>query len=523
MFHINWQASGWSERHYLPKLSWEAAAELANYIGRWRIAACCGGAKLIWARLAFTDRPHFTEPLRCIGLTSDGFRGPGRNVPEDPFMRLHYRYETAKGLWNTRMFGGIPDSVVQEMKVTQVYQPWPAADELPDLDDQATNWADVFRGMLRVIKDHTVYCRPVAGADPQTRRYETWNAVVYRKVANRNVGRDFLRVSWESARHHHEGDPGVNPPWHAAPLFTPCGAAVGVVRSCYQRACRWYRNGPVGRIRYYFVPESNPVLWHRTVFWPYSQDLAIENDGPPGEQTPAARRWDRGDREPLHDGTHPTGTAADFAGESDVPWSPAVPSPELLLPRCDFAWMDAPAGCLVFGTAAAEADAFCFSVGDVAAWPLTFGTGLANISGGLVFDWYSGTVGDAFLLGAASDLPAGGLVFGDEGNSSAGGYLLGEGVSAEPDSLAFGYTEIAPPEEPPPPDPDEDAILGELAFGYPADAIAGSVQLGEAELELAGGLELGGGAEVAASGEFAFAGVAGGGVTGGLMFGYSAT
>jgi hypothetical protein len=136
---------------------------------------------------------------------------------------------------------------------------------------------------------------------------------------------------------------------HAAPIFHPCGAIVGVVRSDYARATKWYVDGPIGRIRYYFVPKTNHLLPYRTRFWPYSQDLLIKNTarsceaGPPlepplypdtGEHTPDRREWIRGDDYLGRDGRSPHGTAQDFAGESPLPWPCFFPTPAELIPKC---------------------------------------------------------------------------------------------------------------------------------------------------------------------------------------------
>lgn len=452
VFHINWRTSGYSERYFLPLLDWGTAAALAVELGRWRIAACATGSTIIWARLAFTDRPALSEPVRCIGLTSDRYRGPGRGVCEDPFMRLHYRYETADGCWNTRLFGAIPDRVVREFRTTMHVQPHGRGQALPDRDDPDSSWAEIFRGMCAFVRDNTVYCVPARGVDPPAHRYETWNESIYRKVANRKTGRDFLPVSWESARTRPAGVPGVDPPTDAAAAFTPCAAKVGVLRSCYSRPCQWYVNGPLGRIRYYFVPETNEILWRRTVFWPYQQYMQIVNTSGRGERTHAGYRWDRGNRNNELTGEHPHGTDQDFAGESPLPWTPPTPTPIDQLPLCDFPeWPPEIFGedCgLLFGGGdelPAVAGGLLLGGGDTtpaASGGLLFGGGLVELAtpGGLLFGGRGsrepGGLGLLFGGGDLAAAPSGGLLFGggDLAAAPSGGLLFGGGDDPPPES-----------------------------------------------------------------------------------------
>jgi hypothetical protein len=95
---------------------------------------------------------------------------------------------------------------------------------------------------------------------------------------------------------------------------------VGHLRSCYQAPCRWYQNGPVGRIRYYFADPEALFLPYPTVFWPYSQVLQLENAYDPGEITGYRyRAYDKGQNFNLLQGNHAEGSAEDFAGEAPSP------------------------------------------------------------------------------------------------------------------------------------------------------------------------------------------------------------
>lgn len=94
----------------------------------------------------------------------------------------------------------------------------------------------------------------------------------------------------------------------------------GVARSCYTAPCRWYANGPVGAIRYYFAKPGALFLPLKTCFHPYSQILQYSNTSLQGEITGRGlRKWDRGENVNDLAGTHYEGTPADFLGEGMPP------------------------------------------------------------------------------------------------------------------------------------------------------------------------------------------------------------
>jgi hypothetical protein len=96
---------------------------------------------------------------------------------------------------------------------------------------------------------------------------------------------------------------------------------VGFVRSAYERSCRWYVDGPVGRISYYFVPPTNKYLKGVMKFFPYSQyEPDLYNVDDPGEITTSPRFYSKGNNpNPLNLGDSPCGDVSDFAGESLTP------------------------------------------------------------------------------------------------------------------------------------------------------------------------------------------------------------
>ena len=110
------------------------------------------------------------------------------------------------------------------------------------------------------------------------------------------------------------------------------------VRSCYEAPCQWYADGGLGRIRYYFVPETNERLTCVNIFAPYANELQINNPAGTGERTGKAnRRYYRGTNlNPGRDGSHVHGELKYFAGDQPQPWTGGVAIPLHLLPVCDF-------------------------------------------------------------------------------------------------------------------------------------------------------------------------------------------
>lgn len=122
-----------------------------------------------------------------------------------------------------------------------------------------------------------------------------------------------------------------------APAFSPCGAIVEHMTRCYDAPVRWYKSGPIGWIRYYWVPDTNHYLKHTNVFWPYSQKAQIRNDDT-GEQVVEGRQQRRyyngANPYPQLDGSHICGTPQDFLGESPLPAGWENGTPWSSLPEC---------------------------------------------------------------------------------------------------------------------------------------------------------------------------------------------
>lgn len=105
------------------------------------------------------------------------------------------------------------------------------------------------------------------------------------------------------------------------PAFSPAGRIVGVTRSAYERDCRWYVGGDVGRIRYFMVPRSNGILATPNIFWPWEQEgKDWTNETGTGEISSDVPQWRNGrDVKPTRRLYPVTGTNADYRGLSPVP------------------------------------------------------------------------------------------------------------------------------------------------------------------------------------------------------------
>lgn len=334
--YCNWRSNGWSEKYHLPPMDWAEALQLGAQIARWRIAASCRETRLIWGRIAYADDRTLTAPLPNIGIEAIPRAGIGAGGPHTVFTRLHYRFETAGGDWGDRLFAGIPDDAVGPDGTTADLQPLQPGEVPADPSDPAASWALTMRSCVSFLLANTRFATRKGVADPGLWRVEPWTKAVFRRPSTRNIGRDFRRVTWLPAMTRPADSIGVDPPWDAAPAFNPCGAAVGVTRSAYSRACRWYVNGPIGRIRYAFVDECAKILPYPTRFWPFKDVMDLVNVAGTGEVTADPGPWSSGRRRSRADGSHPVGSAADFAGASPVPWEPATPTPLESIPCCAF-------------------------------------------------------------------------------------------------------------------------------------------------------------------------------------------
>lgn len=80
----------------------------------------------------------------------------------------------------------------------------------------------------------------------------------------------------------------------------------------------------MGKITFYFVPETNPPFNHPTVFWPKNQDRDFYNVNGVGEISTQRYKKFFGTK-PWMKGDHFCGTLKDHVGEGVLP--PVLPLP----------------------------------------------------------------------------------------------------------------------------------------------------------------------------------------------------
>lgn len=195
VLNIQYQAQGWSEVHYLRSNSFSDAVSTGGTIAAWRANALAPGCVMTWARCSWVDKPRNTVAVLDAPIKPRVYTGSTiwTGAVQDPVSALHYRFETAEGLWANRMFRGIPDAFINALAIQTAggtLGPWPAATPLPDLTDVSLQGFYIFQGLLRVLLDNTCMAKklpgPIVGWD-----LTDWNRIVLRKVADRQTGRPF--------------------------------------------------------------------------------------------------------------------------------------------------------------------------------------------------------------------------------------------------------------------------------------------------------------------------------------------
>lgn len=93
----------------------------------------------------------------------------------------------------------------------------------------------------------------------------------------------------------------------------------GYARSCYSLPCRFYVNGTVQRIQWYFAPEGAKVYTEPTIFNPGSQELQYRHTSGVGELWTEKSRYSKGATIDGVDGQMAHGTRNDFLGLSMDP------------------------------------------------------------------------------------------------------------------------------------------------------------------------------------------------------------
>lgn len=322
---------GWSEKWYIPATDWRTARRLGDRLALIRSCMHARGVKMVWAHVGFTDRPALRWNIPSWQISTPLWGGRYSDETHSPFNCLQIRFETAEGEWANRYFCGLPDAFLHNMQLTSPANLWPPSRPAPTIGDAAVGFLNHFRYGLQWLTTNTLKVDDLGEDESPRFRLKPWSNHVVREVRNRNRGRDFLHVSFEAGIPLRDSLPGANLAF--APAFTACGLIVGVTRSAYIRRVRWYPGGGLGVIRYFFVPPSFKALNRPTVFWPYLEDLDLQNSDDAGEVTTAAHKWQNGAPNNLLD-RHAVGTDADFAGEGIPPFDVTLPTPPQFIAYC---------------------------------------------------------------------------------------------------------------------------------------------------------------------------------------------
>lgn len=195
--HIQSGANGFQERYFLNTTTFAAAKTVGELIMSWRASAMAPGLVMTWARTSFVDTPRNTialidRPLKTRAYTETGDHPSA--PPETIYAALHYRFETAGGLWGNRLLRGINDEWIED--ATLMYndgslRPYAPGDPLPDLTDVGRTRAEIFRGMLSILRDNTFYAGLITDDPEPLWELLPWNRIIFRKVAKRDTGSPF--------------------------------------------------------------------------------------------------------------------------------------------------------------------------------------------------------------------------------------------------------------------------------------------------------------------------------------------
>lgn len=194
VMHVKYGANGWSEKYFMPQTTFASASLIAGRITLWRARSLADGCQVVWSRMSFVDTPRntvacLTAPLGPLSTATSVQAG----VIEDPYTSLHYRFETADGLWANRLIRGIADEVVEAMELqpnASTWLPFGSADALPDYNDPGVLRSQLLLGYLEYARRNTIHAKKLPGP---VVAYETteWNKIVFRKIGNRQTGAAF--------------------------------------------------------------------------------------------------------------------------------------------------------------------------------------------------------------------------------------------------------------------------------------------------------------------------------------------
>jgi len=109
----------------------------------------------------------------------------------------------------------------------------------------------------------------------------------------------------------------------------------GVSKHGYETAARYYIDGPIGRIRYFFADPSAKWYMGPQLFWVWEQQKQIVNTTEPGELRHLYYRKTKGENWLNLKGRHFEGRPSAIAGLERCPWAPAITTPPQFMVPCN--------------------------------------------------------------------------------------------------------------------------------------------------------------------------------------------
>lgn len=195
VLHLSHPHGGWSEVYNFPQQTYSPQAmtnlqKLVQLRSYWMAV----DVQITYARLSLAGIPKDAQAFDGLPVWHKHVPKPGAPLSSglyvnDIWTGPQFRFETAEGRWGIRIFRGVWDDMVGEMRVSE-------SSDL-ELREDGTN-VDPFgnatqhskmKTFLYFLKTETCYVRKTTGATPYDVR--SWNRVLFRRLGKRDTGRPF--------------------------------------------------------------------------------------------------------------------------------------------------------------------------------------------------------------------------------------------------------------------------------------------------------------------------------------------
>ena len=189
--YTQYRQTGWSERYYLGQIEYADALAKMDTLVKYRTLFFASGIEVSWACVSVLGNPREAAGLEGLPMSFDqGVVAP--DVPEDPFTALHLRFETADAKWGSRLWRGLPDTMVEDFRVRGVFPtPLAAGAALSPPRGGAASLLQRQRSFLSWLIANTFHGKRTAVGPPQVWAFTPWTRILARRVSNRKTGRPF--------------------------------------------------------------------------------------------------------------------------------------------------------------------------------------------------------------------------------------------------------------------------------------------------------------------------------------------